>query len=390
MEFNQHSCTGRVRGMRWLVALAVLVFALIVAAGGLLASNYKHFGTLFKVISLVRTQYLEPVSTTTLVDGAIRGLVKSLNDPYSVYLDAGEYAQLREQIQGAFGGLGILVGIKDGYLTVERSYQGTPAQRSGIMKGDMITRIDDRDARGIDLDTAIGLMRGPVGTKVKLTIARKGVARPWDVELVREEISVPTVEGRMLPGESGIGYIALSQFTEKTPGELEATIARLKSQGMRGVLLDLRNNPGGELHAAVKVAGYFVPQGPVVYIDYRSGKQETYSADGQNLKLPLVVLVNRASASAAEILAGAIKDTGSGVLVGERTFGKGIVQTVFDLDNGAGLKLTTARYLTPSRHDIHKKGITPDVVVEQEPNAAVDEQMEKALQILESKMAKAA
>lgn len=379
----------RVRGSRWPGALAVLIFLIIVGFGGMVASNYQHFGTLFKVISLVRSHYLEPVNTTTLVDGAIRGLVKSLNDPYSVYLDPREYAQLQEQIRGTFGGLGILVGIKDNYLTVVRSYEGTPAQRAGIMQGDVITRIGNRDAQGIDLDTAIGLLRGPVGTRVKLTVARKGVARPWDVELIREEISVPTVEGRMLPG-TRIGYIALSQFTEKTPMELDAAISRLEKDGMRGVLLDLRDNPGGELRSAVKVANYFVPKGPVVHIEYRSGRDETYTSEGRNLKLPLVVLVNRASASAAEILAGAIKDTRAGTLVGERTFGKGIVQTVFDLDNGAGLKLTTARYLTPSRHDIHKKGVTPDVVVEQEPLAGVDLQMRKAIEILESKMARAA
>ncbi|MDQ0285122.1 carboxyl-terminal processing protease [Desulfofundulus luciae] len=379
----------RNRWIRWLAALSVVVFLIIAAFGSVLASNYKHLGTLFQVISLVRTRYLEPVSATTLVDGAIRGLVESLNDPYSVYLDPGEYARLQEQIRGSFGGLGILVGIKEEHLTVMRSYQGTPAYRKGIKQGDVIIRIDGRDARGMDLDTAVSLMRGPVGTEVKLTIARKGVPQPWDVKLVREEISVPTVEGRMIP-DKGIGYISLTQFTEKTPEELEATISRLKKEGMRAVLLDLRNNPGGELRSAVKVASYFIPRGPVVYIQYRSGREETYTSEGKNLNLPLVVLINRASASAAEILAGAVKDTRAGILVGEKTFGKGIVQTVFDLDNGAGLKLTTARYLTPSRHDIHKKGIMPDVVVEQEPQAEVDLQLERAIEILESKMTRAA
>lgn len=374
---------------RWLAVLGLVVFLVIVVFGGMLASNYKHLGTLLEVIHLVRTRYLEPVNATTLVDGAIRGLVKSLNDPYSVYLDPGEYARLQEQIRGSFGGLGILVGIKEDQLTVMRAYEGTPAYRKGIRQGDVIVRIDGRDARGMDLDTAVSLMRGPVGTEVRLTITRKGAPQPWDVNLVREEISVPTVEGRMIPGK-GIGYISLTQFTEKTPDELESTITRLKKEGMRAVLLDLRNNPGGELRSAVKVASYFIPRGPVVYIQYRSGREETYSSEGKNLNLPLVVLINRASASAAEILAGAVKDTGSGILVGEKTFGKGIVQTVYELDNGAALKLTTARYLTPARHDINKKGIVPDVVVEQEPQAQVDLQLERAIQILESRMARAA
>ncbi|MGB9803734.1 S41 family peptidase [Desulfofundulus sp.] len=377
------------RCTRWLAALVLAVFLIVVVLGGMLVSNYQHLGTLLQVIHLVRTRYLEPVNTTTLVDGAIRGLVKSLNDPYSVYLDPGEYARLQEQIRGTFGGLGILVGIKEERLTVVRSYQGTPAYRAGIKPGDVILRIDDRDARGIDLDTAVSMMRGPVGTEVKLTIARQGVPQPWDVKLVREEISVPTVEGRMIPGK-GIGYISLSQFTEKTPEELGATISRLKKEGMRAVILDLRNNPGGELRSAVKVANYFIPRGPVVYIQYRSGREETYTSEGRNLNLPLVVLINRGSASAAEILAGAVKDTKAGILVGEKTFGKGIVQTVFDLENGAGLKLTTARYLTPLRHDIHKKGIVPDVTVEQDPQAGVDLQLERAIEILENRMAGAA
>ncbi|WP_035106953.1 S41 family peptidase [Desulfovirgula thermocuniculi] len=379
----------RGRGLRWLAVVAgMALFFCAFSLGGLLATNYQHLGTFLKVLALIRTQYLEPVPAATLVDGAIKGMVKALNDPYSVYLEPREYVHLQEQIRGSFGGLGILVGIKDEYLTVVRAYQGTPAQRAGLRQGDIITRINDQDARGLDLDTAVSMLRGPVGTKVKLTIVRKG-QQPWDVELVREEINVPTVEGRILPG-GGIGYVALSQFTEKTPAELEATLSRLKAEGMRALILDLRNNPGGELRAAVKVAGYFVPKGPVVYIQYRDGKEETYTSEGHTLNLPLVVLVNGGTASAAEILAGAIKDTGAGTLVGEKTFGKGVVQTIFDLDNGAGLKLTIARYLTPSRQDIHRKGVEPHVVVEQDPHAEKDYQLEKAVAILGSRLARAA
>lgn len=378
----------RGRVMRWLaVAVGVAFFFFTFSVGGLLATNYQHLGTFLKVLALIRTQYLEPVPAAALVDGAIKGMVKALNDPYSVYLEPREYVHLQEQIRGSFGGLGILVGIKDEYLTVVRAYQGTPAQRAGLQQGDIIFRINDQDARGLDLDTAVSMLRGPVGTKVKLTIVRQG-RQPWDVELVREEINVPTVEGKIMPG--GIGYVALSQFTEKTPAELEATIARLKAGGMRALILDLRNNPGGELRAAVKVAGYFVPKGPVVYIQYRDGKEETYNSEGHTLNLPLVVLVNGGTASAAEILAGAIKDTGAGTLVGERTFGKGVVQTIFDLDNGAGLKLTIARYLTPARQDIHKKGVEPHVVVEQDPHAERDYQLEEAAALLGARLARAA
>jgi carboxyl-terminal processing protease len=245
--------------------------------------------------------------------------------------------------------------------------------------------IDGKDVRGIDLETAIGLMRGPVGTKVKLSLLREGLAKPLEVSITREEISVPTVEGKLLPN-TRTGYIIITQFNEKTPDEMLETLSRLRNQGMRGLILDLRDNPGGELISATRVADNFVPKGPVVFIEYSSGNTEVKEADDYYLRLPLAVLVNEGSASAAEILAGAIKDTKAGVLVGTRTFGKGIVQTVFPLDNGAGLKLTTARYLTPGKHDIHKKGVQPDVVVEDREDLPGDEQLNKALELIEQKL----
>ncbi|WP_114679287.1 S41 family peptidase [Desulfotruncus alcoholivorax] len=370
---------------RRLTVLAVIFFVVIVAAGGVLASNFKHVGNLIKVISLVRSQYIEPVDTTSLVDGAIRGMVDSLHDPYSVYLDPGTYKQLQEQISGSFGGLGILVGVKDELLTVARVYEGSPAYKRGIKEGDRIVGINGKDVRGIDLETAIGLMRGPVGTKVKLRIVRAGFPAPLEKEITREEISVPTAEGKMIPG-TRIGYMVISQFNEKTPSELAGVLSDLREQGMRGAIMDLRNNPGGELISATRVADNFVPKGPIVYIEYSSGNTEVKEADGNYLHLPLVVLVNENSASAAEILAGAIKDTKAGTLVGTKTFGKGIVQTVFPLNNGAGLKLTTARYLTPGKHNIHKKGISPDVVVEDLPDVPGDEQLEKAEELIKSKI----
>ncbi|MFZ5632805.1 MAG: S41 family peptidase [Bacillota bacterium] len=382
MEFDRYG--SHRRGHKFFTGLAIALFVLIVGVGWLLASNYKQFGNLVKVIVLVKTQYLNTVDYDTLVEGAIKGIVKSLDDPYSAYLDPATYQQLREQIKGSFGGLGILVGMKDEYLTVVNTYKGTPAYRAGIQPGDVISRIDNREVRGIDLETAVHLMRGPVGTKVTLTLMRSSVPKPFDVELPREEITLPSVESHIL--KNGIAYIGLAQFTEKTPEEMEENIAKLKKQGMRAVILDLRNNPGGELMSAVKVSRHFLPPGPVVYIDYRGGRQEEHSTEGNDIKLPMAVLINNSSASAAEILAGAIKDTGSGVLVGQKTFGKGVVQMVFDLDNGAGLKLTTARYLTPKKNDINKKGIMPDVVVNQPPGGP-DVQLQRAIEILSEKLA---
>ncbi len=375
---------ARSRGSRWFTVLAVIAIVLVVTAGGLLASNYQHFGNLIKVISLVRTQYLHPVDSTQLVDGAIKGIVDSLNDPYSVYLEPKTFSQLREQIKGSFGGLGILVGVKEEYLTVVRVYKETPAAREGIETGDVIIRINEFDARGIDLETAINLMRGEVGSKVTLTIDRQGVTK--DFTLVREEISVPTVEGQRIPG-TDIGYLIISQFTERTGEEMDETLARLQNEPLKGLILDLRDNPGGELTAAVNVAKNFIPKGPIVYIDYRFGRDREFSSEGHTLQLPLVVLINERSASAAEILAGAVKDTGAGTLVGAKTFGKGVVQTVFPLDNGAGLKLTTARYLTPDRNDIHQIGVEPDIPVESPADRSRDSQLEQAIEVMKQKTA---
>ncbi|MGI6492357.1 MAG: S41 family peptidase [Pelotomaculum sp.] len=362
--------------------------AVVIAGGVMVATNYNNLGNLVKVISLVRTQYLQPVSMGQLIDGAIKGMVSSLNDPYSVYLDAKTFNQLSQQIKGSFGGLGILVGVKGQDLMVVRAYEGTPAAEAGIMSGDVISKIDDRDAKGIDLETAISLMRGDVGSKVTLIIERKEAGGTVQLtrELVRREISVPTVESKVLPG-TAIGYIVVSQFTLHTAEEMQENLAKLQNEQVKGLILDLRDNPGGELLAAVNVAKNFVPQGPVVYIDYRFGKDQEFASEGRVVQLPLIVLINSYSASAAEILAGAVKDTGAGTLVGTKTFGKGIVQTVFPLSNGAGLKLTTARYLTPKRNDIHDKGIEPDVTVENQENSAADIQLDRAIEIMRQKIA---
>ncbi len=373
----------------WLTLLALIFFVFFLVSGGILSSNYKHLGNLVKVFTLIRTQYIEETDTSRLVDGAVRGMVEALDDPYSVYLDEETFKQLEEQIRGSFGGLGILVGVKDELLTVMRVYEDTPAHRKGIRDGDRITGIDGRDVRGIDLETAIGLMRGPVGTKIELSVLQGGKENPVRLEIVREEISVPTVDGEML-AETRIGYLLITQFNEKTPDEVLDVLADLRNQGMRGLVLDLRNNPGGELGAATRVADNFVPEGPIVYIDYRSGDEDVKSADDQYLQLPLAVLVNENSASAAEILAGAIKDTETGVLVGTTTFGKGVVQTVFPLDTGsgpqAGLKLTTARYLTPNKNDINEKGIQPDVMVKDNEELPGDEQLDRAVEIIKEKI----
>lgn len=373
---------------RLAIALVSMVFVILLLLGGTVAANYKGLGNLVKVVTLVKGQYLFEVAPEKLVEGAIKGVVESLDDPYSVYLDAKTYSSLQEQIRGSFGGIGVLVGVKDHYLTVVKPFPNTPAAEKGIKAGDIIIQIGDRPTKDMDTETAVSLMRGPVGSRVELTIMREGVKEPFKVPLTRQEISVPTVEGRMLPNENNVGYIAISQFTENTGEELVKILHELRAEGMEGLVLDLRDNPGGELNSAIKIADQFLGKGPIVHIDYRIGRDHTFNAEPDQLDLPLVVLVNKGSASASEILAGAIKDAGVGTLVGTRTFGKGVVQTVFPLDNGAGLKLTTARYLTPKKHDIHKKGIAPDVVVDQEPDAKSDKQLETAIKLIREKIHK--
>lgn len=381
MGYNKFENSTADRRLRF---LAIFIIAFVIIMGALVAANYKHVSNLVKVVAIVRTQYLQPVDTPQMIDGAIKGIVNSLGDPYSVYLEPKTFAMLQEQIKGSFGGLGILVGVKDQNLTVVRAYQGTPAARAGIEAGDVIVKINESDARGIDLETAINLMRGPVGSTVNLTVERQGNTLQFN-EIAREEISVPTVEGKVIVN-SDIGYVIISQFTERTPEEMKAVLADLRANNIKGLILDLRDNPGGELISAVNVAKNFIPAGPIVYIDYRTGKDQEFPSEGQTVGLPLVVLINGGSASAAEILAGAVKDTGAGTLVGTKTFGKGVVQTLFQLDNGAGLKLTTARYLTPNKNDINLKGIEPDVTVQaQEP--PLDPQMDRAVEIMRQKIA---
>jgi carboxyl-terminal processing protease len=370
-------------GDRRLKILVIFMIAVFVVVGALVISNYKHISNLIKVIAIVRTQSLYQVDSAQMIDGAITGIVESLDDPYSVYLEPKTFAQLQEQIKGSFGGLGILVGIKDNSLTVVRAYEGTPAARAGIEAGDVIVGINDTDAAGIDLETAITLMRGPVGSTINLTVNRAG--NPLQFTIAREEISVPTVEGRVIH-DSGVGYIVISQFTERTLEELNAALASLQGSEIKGLILDLRDNPGGELMSAVNVARNFIPKGPIVYIDNHTGRDLEFSSEGQTINLPLVVLINSGSASASEILAGAVKDTGAGTLVGTKTYGKGVVQTIFELDNEAGLKLTTARYLTPNKNDINQLGIEPDVPVQPQPPPQ-DPQLEKALEIMMQKIA---
>lgn len=380
------------------LGILILIFCVLTTAtvGGLVLTNFNHVGRFLRVLQLIQTDYLESPTKDQLIDGATKGIVDSLGDPYSTYLDAKENEQLFEQITGQFGGVGIVLSLKDPKkLTVLRPIKNTPAAKAGILAGDIITKIDNVDTTTIDQDKAVALMRGQAGTKVTLGIYRDSQKKSISVTLTRENITVPTVEGEALPGVPSIAYIDISQFSDGTGNELAQTLKNMDVHKFKGIILDLRYNHGGELNAAVQVASYFVPQGPVVYIVDKQGNVDTKTAAGNYLGMPLVVLVNEESASAAEIVSGAIKDKGTGTLVGVKTFGKGIVQTIFPLDSGTSVKLTTAKYLTPNKLDINKKGIEPDVKVElpkgqdatiSPTNTGFDPQLQKAVQVLQSKI----
>lgn len=344
---------------------AVLLAALII--GGMVATNYAGLGQVARTLYLVRTHALQPVPLTKLAEGAARGMVEALGDPYSTYLDPDSFEALTQHVKGEYGGLGMLIGHDAAKkLVVVSPFRGGPAHRAGVLPGDEIVAIDGQEASSLDLDVAARLIQGEPGTRVNVRFRRGPEGKVFDLTLVREVIKIPSVQSFPLEGYPEVGYVAVTMFHEGTAGEFRRAIEELQRGGIKGLVLDLRNNPGGSLDAAVEIAGYFTPPGPVVYIATRGGTVP-YKSPVRSLGYPVVVLVNRGSASASEIVAGAIKDTGSGILVGERTFGKGLVQTLFEVEGGCGLRLTTAKYLTPTKRDIDAVGISPDVEVALDP-----------------------
>jgi len=335
-----------------------------------------------KALQIVKSRYVEEVSSDTLMAGAIKGMVKSLNDPHSIYMDAKTFKEFMIETEGSFGGVGIVIGMKDKLLTVIAPIEGTPGEKAGIKSGDQIIKIDGQDTKDMALDEAVNKIRGQEGSKIVLTLMRGQEVQ--DYTLTRSNIQIKTVAGKML--ENNIGYIRLSMFNENTGNEFIRKLQELEKQGMKALVLDLRDNPGGLLNESVKVASQFVPKGPVVSVVTRDGQRETHTSNLETTKYPVVILVNGGSASASEIVAGAAQDTGAGTLVGTKTYGKGSVQTVVRLDEGSAIKLTIAKYLTPKDRSINGVGIEPDIVVELPESKDKDVQLDKALEVLKSKM----
>ena len=340
----------------------------------------------FGALRFIETQYVRDVDYTKLIDGAIAGMVKTLDDPHSIYLDQQMYELMRSHTEGSFGGVGIVMGFKDNKITVISVMEGTPSETAGIKTGDEIIAVDGTPTTEIEPEGVALRIRGAVDTEVTLRIHRAG-EEDKDYIVRRAMIQVHTVAGQMLPDTDGIGYIRIASFSEHTADEFKEAYRALEESGVKGMIIDLRENPGGLVTSCVEVANMLVPQGPVVSVVQRDGTREEYDSDLAEEKYPLVVLIDGNSASASEILAGALQDTGAATLVGEKSYGKGSVQVVLPLYDDDALKLTIAKYYTPSGRSIDGTGIDPDVAVEPQADGADDVQLLKAIDVMKGKIA---
>ena len=331
-------------------------------------SDYESIELFTDVMAIIKKSYVEDVDTKKLVYGAINGMLSSL-DPHSSFMPPDTYKEMKIDTKGTFGGLGIEISIKDGVLTVISPIEDTPAFKAGIKAGDMILKIDDKFSKDLNVNDAVKRMRGQKGSKVILTIMREGFEKPKEFPIVRDIIQVKSVRFHLMDG--GYGYVRIAQFQEKTDDDLSKALKTMKEEykgELKGLVLDMRNDPGGLLDQAVKVAEHFVPEGQmIVYTEGRekdSKMQFTAKKGGKEPNFPIVVLINGGSASASEIVAGALQDHKRAIIMGTQSFGKGSVQTIIPLSDDSGLRLTTARYYTPKGRSIQAKGITPDITVE--------------------------
>lgn len=363
---------GKIRKLAlWLTVGVALVIVVGVGAQRHCAAegnDYESIELFTDVLALVKKSYVEEVDTKKLIYGAINGMLASL-DPHSSFMTPESYKEMKIDTKGAFGGLGIEISIKDGMLTVISPIEDTPAYKAGIKAGDQILKIDDKFTKDLSITEAVKRMRGQKGTKVILSIMREGFERPKEFPLVRDIIQVKSIKYKTL--DNGYGYVRIAQFQEKTDTDLAKALNALRSENggaLKGLVLDVRNDPGGLLDQAVRVAEHFIAEGQlVVYTEGREKDSKVrYSsrAGAKEPNYPMVVLINGGSASASEIVAGALQDHKRAVIMGTQSFGKGSVQSLIELSDNSGLRLTTARYYTPSGRSIQAKGITPDITVE--------------------------
>lgn len=354
--------------------------------------DVKKYDLLFEVRENLLLRYNGEIDDNALLEAAIKGMTDSLNDPYTLFMNDKEYSSFVEQISGHFVGIGIQVGIKDEKVTVIAPMEGSPAERVGLKSGDVILKVNGEEMVEPKLENTVSKIKGEAGTSVDLTISRGDEV--LDITIPREEIKTTIVKGEML--EDNVGYIRLSGFDEDSAKQIKEKIIQLKGEGMKGLILDLRGNPGGSLSEAIGIASEFIPKGNVVTytIDKYDKKQEYKSVGGDAQGLPLVVLIDGGSASASEVLTGALRDYELATIVGTKSFGKGVVQQLINLkgDKG-GLKVTTSKYYTPNGENIHKIGITPDIEVtipeetlNKEYDKSLDTQLIKSIEVIKEKL----
>ena len=371
--------------------IAVLLIAIISSISTLgliyyaLGFNEQGFSNLMRFITAYRfieTKYVNDTDDVKLIDGAIDGMVKSLNDPHSNYLSPKMYKTLMEQTEGSFAGIGVVMGMdNEQKIHIVGIMENSPGQKAGLQEGDEILAVDGVPVTQMAFDEVAAHVRGQAGTDVVLTIMRDNANQ--DITITRDNIKLKTVGHKML--DNNIGYIQIVSFSEDTANEFNEAYNDLKNQGMKALVLDLRNNPGGLLTTCVEIAKKLVPKGEIVSIVDKQGNKETYSSSLEAPEYPLAVLINKNSASASEILSGAIQDTKAGTIIGNTSYGKGSVQTILPMFEDDAVKLTIAKYYTPSGRSIDGTGITPDIEINLDENATSDTQLDKALEILKSK-----
>jgi len=357
------------------------------AGPGPTAEEERAFRVFWEVWTTLKDEYYGDLpDADKMTEGAIRGVLQTLDDKFTSYIEPNLARVINEDSSGTFEGIGALVRInEDNRLEISRPFQGQPAEKAGVQAGDLVLAVDGESILGLGLYEAIGLIRGPAGSKVVLTIERTGEVEPFDVTIIRAKIDIPVVEYEMLP--EGIAYVSLFEFSAPATERMEAALKELLAQNPKGLILDLRDNPGGFLRQSIEVSDLFMPAGVVVIERTNDGEEQIFKATskGPAQDIPLVVLVNAGSASASEIVAGALQDTGRAKLIGERTFGKGSVQMPQALSNGAELRVTIARWFTPNNRAIHGEGLEPDIEVPltiDDFKAGLDPQLDRAIEYL--------
>ena len=382
--------------MNWKKYLITIVLTIMVTVSLAMAGFMAIFGfdlkqvagvaRLIGVMQFVERKYVNDVDTDTIINGAISGMVGSLGDPHSLYMDVEKYEKLKSQTEGSFGGVGIVMSFQEkDKVMVSSVLEESPAQSAGILAGDQIMAVDGVSVTDYQPEETAAHIRGKEGTEVVLTIHREG-AEDKDYSITRSNILFKTAAGEMIPEHPNVGYIRIASFSENTAKEFKENYDKLASEGMKGLIIDLRSNPGGLVTSCVDIANMVVPKGDVVSIIDKSGNKEVYVSELEETKYPIVVLIDENSASASEILAGALQDTGAATLVGNKSFGKGSVQIVLPLLAGDAVKMTIAKYYTPSGRSIDGTGIEPDVKVELNAAGGIDNQLVKAIEIMEEKI----